>query len=244
MTNQHTAKLYITAFIMLAVLSGTAPVKADMLDNFSGGLTGWESVHDGTGYSARVTDGVLESTLNAPEDCAAYGIKKHFFVPAVSSRRITITFDAAFESTGLQDDFVWLELHLLDEGGSALDGKIIYGNGIIGDFQRPFSSTYHELDAAAGTHLIALVELFGERSFSALEVRIMHYGCSDPAQRNTVYFDNLQLLGTSIGYSLEPQETPDIGDSTDNSSTYITGTADDNDNATDSYDPEPAPETA
>ncbi|MCP4715917.1 MAG: hypothetical protein GY868_12435, partial [Deltaproteobacteria bacterium] len=46
------------------------------------------------------------------------------------------------------------------------------------------------------------------------------------------------------GYSLEPQETPDIGDSTDNSSTYITGTADDNDNATDSYDPEPAPETA
>jgi tetratricopeptide (TPR) repeat protein len=116
----------------------------------------------------------------------------------------------AFAFDGTTYNLPSVKLELLDERGQAVAGRVYFGKGIIGSFNRGQlpKTGYRELPSASGLQRFDLAREFGsERRFSAIAVSLMNYACQG---ENSVVFDHLALRpgpGLSTAATVASQES-------------------------------------
>jgi hypothetical protein len=105
-----------------------------------------------------------------------------------------------------------VRIELLDAGGRALGGRVYFGKGVIGEFNRGqlAKTGYVELSAAGGTFRFDLGREFGTgQRFSGVAVSLMNYACEG---QNAVVFDRLVLVPAGAaqptGSAAPPPQNP------------------------------------
>lgn len=184
----------------------TAPVGPVILDDVRPGSLGdWRERYDPRAFNPEFLAEEVPSPLDGTTalrtrargttlaSCETKWIRRVYGTGTLTTDGTILEAYLAFSFDRTAYNLPSIRIELLDASGGVLGGRVYFGKGVIGDFNRgQLPKTGHvELSAPSGTFRFDLEREFGAgRRFTGVAVSLMNYACQG---QNAVIFDRLAL---------------------------------------------------